>query len=159
DRDPLPSELASLFPDREGRGGRGRGAQAGIAVEPQVAVFPADPKSPPLATFFEIGANLPGGAAPMTPWGASIKQQRMATNDKDNPAANCMPMAITQFHMQPQPRKIIQAPGLILIMYEANYGLRYVFTDGRKLPPQGEPQPWWYGYSVGRWDGDTFVVE
>ena len=31
--------------------------------------------------------------------------------------------------------------------------------DGRKLPPQGEPQSWWYGYSVGHWEGDTLVVE
>jgi hypothetical protein len=43
--------------------------------------------------------------------------------------------------------------------WESNYGLRFIYTDGRKLPPQGEPQPWWYGYSVGRWEGDTLVVE
>jgi hypothetical protein len=36
---------------------------------------------------------------------------------------------------------------------------RFAYTDGRKLPPQGEPQPWWYGYSVGHWEGDTLVVE
>ena len=48
---------------------------------------------------------------------------------------------------------------MILIEYEANYGLRHIYLDGRKLPPQGEPQPWWYGYSVGRWEGDTLVVE
>jgi hypothetical protein len=61
--------------------------------------------------------------------------------------------------MQPQPRKIVQTPNLIVILYEANYGVRYIYTDGRSLPPQGEPQPWWYGYSVGRWEGDTLVVE
>jgi hypothetical protein len=70
-----------------------------------------------------------------------------------------MPMGITQFHMQPQPRKIVQTPTLTLIMYEANYGLRSIYTDGRALPKPGDPQPFWYGYSVGRWDGDTFVVE
>ena len=48
---------------------------------------------------------------------------------------------------------------LILIEYEANYGLRHIYLDGRQLPAQGEPQPWWYGYSVGRWEGDTLVVE
>jgi len=48
---------------------------------------------------------------------------------------------------------------MILIEYEANHGLRHIFMDGRKLPPQGEPQPWWYGYSVGHWEGDTLVVE
>src|SRR6185295_1100133 len=67
------------------------------------------------------------------------------------PDANCMPMGITQFHMQPQPRKIIQTPKLIVILYEANYGQRTIYMDGRPLPKPGEPQPWWYGYSVGRW--------
>ena len=83
----------------------------------------------------------------------------MASDSKDNPDANCMPMGITQFHLQPQPRKIVQTPKLIVILYEANYGLRYIYTDGRRLPPQGEPQPFWYGYSIGRWEGDTLVVE
>jgi hypothetical protein len=68
-------------------------------------------------------------------------------------------MGITQFHMQPQPRKIVQTPNLTLILYEANYGLRYIYTDGRTLPAQGSVQPFWYGYSVGRWEGDTLVVE
>ena len=38
-------------------------------------------------------------------------------------------------------------------------GQRQIFLDGRPLPPQGGPQPWWYGYSTGRWDDDTLVVE
>src|SRR5438874_4321949 len=46
----------------------------------------------------------------------------------------------------------------LVIMYEANYGLRHIFTDGRSLPTN-EPQPWWYGYSVGTWEGDTLVVK
>ena len=46
-----------------------------------------------------------------------------------------------------------------MVLYEANYGLRSIYTDGRPLPPQGELQPWWYGYSVGRWEGDALVVE
>ena len=154
DREPPPAEIAAIVGDREGRGG---GAPA-IAVEPAVASFPPDPNSPPVATFFELGANVPGGL-PFTPWAAELRTQRMATDSKDNPDANCLPMGITQFHMQPQPRKIIQTPGLIVMLFEANYGLRYIYTDGRALPPQGEPQPWWYGYSIGRWEGDTLVVE
>jgi hypothetical protein len=43
-------------------------------------------------------------------------------------------------------------------VYEANYGLRQIFMDGRKLPGP-DAQPWWYGYSVGRWDGDTLVID
>jgi hypothetical protein len=160
DREPLPPEIAGIVGDTRGDGGReGRGGPpAGIPIEPIIQPFPPDPKSPPIATFFELGANIPSGLG-FTPWAAQLRKERMATNSKDNPDANCMPMGITQFHMQPQPRKIIQTSKVIMIAYEANYGLRYVYTDGRTLPPQGEPQPWWYGYSIGRWQGDTLIVE
>ena len=138
--------------------GIGAGGRGGVSLEPQTDSFPFDPTGPPVATFFEAGGNMPDGL-PYTPWAAEIKKQRMALNAKDNPDAMCFPMGFLQFHQQPQPRKIIQTPQLILIEYEANYGLRHIYLDGRKLPPQGEPQPWWYGYSVGHWEGDTLVVE
>jgi len=128
------------------------------AAAPQTPAPPVDPNSPPIASFWEISANIPGGL-PFTPWAAELKKQRMASNDIDNPDANCMPMGLTQFHQHNQPRKIMQSSGLIAIMYEANYGLRYIYIDGRTLPPQGSVQPFWYGYSAGRWDGDTLVVE
>jgi hypothetical protein len=67
-------------------------------------------------------------------------------------------MGLMQFHEHPQPRKIIQTPTLIVILYEGNAGVRQIFTDGRSLP-DNDPQPWWFGYSVGKWDGDTLVVE
>jgi hypothetical protein len=63
-----------------------------------------------------------------------------------------------QLHTHPEPRKIIQTPALLLILYEANGGIRQIFTDGRPLPPNGA-EPWWYGYSAGKWDGDTLVVQ
>jgi hypothetical protein len=82
----------------------------------------------------------------------------MADNGKDNPDAHCLPMGLMQLHNHPQPRKIIQTPGVIVILYEGNAGIRQIFTDGRPLP-DNDPQPWWYGYSTGKWDGDTLVVE
>jgi hypothetical protein len=135
-------------------GGRG----GGVALEPATAPFPYDPTGPPVATFFEAGGNMEGGL-PYTPWAADLRKKRLALNARDNPDAMCMPMGFLQFHQQPQPRMIIQTPKMILIEYEANYGIRHIYLDGRQLPPQGEPQPFWYGYSVGRWDGDTLVVE
>lgn len=141
-----------------GGGPQPGGGRGGVSLEPVIAPFPYDPNGPPVATFFEAGGNMPDGL-PYTPWAADIRKQRMDAKDKDNPDANCMPMGFLQFHQQPQPRKIIQTPKIILIEYEANYGLRHIYMDGRKLPPQGEPQPWWYGYSVGHWEGDTLVVE
>jgi hypothetical protein len=119
---------------------------------------PADPNSPPIGAFWEIGANVPSGL-PLTPWAEELKKRRMTENNKENPDANCLPMGLTQFHMHGQPRKVMQNSSVIAIMYEANYGLRYIYIDGRTLPPQNSVQPFWYGYSVGRWEGDTLVVE
>jgi hypothetical protein len=136
--------------------GRGRG---NVSLEPGTAPFPFDPTGPPLATFFEAGGNIQGGL-PYTPWALALRKQRFEVDKaKDNPDAMCFPMGFLQFHQQPQPRKMIQTKQLILIEYEANYGLRHIYLDGRPLPKQGDPQPWWYGYSVGRWEGDTLVVE
>src|SRR6185503_1029567 len=120
---------------------------------------PRDPNAPPRATFFDIGANIEGGA-PFQDWARKLRAQRMADNQKDNPDAHCLPMGFMQLHGHPQPRKIVQTPDLIVIMYEGNQGLRQIFTDGRPLPVVDENlQPWYYGYSVGKWEGDTLVVE
>jgi len=134
------------------------GGRGGVQLEPPTERFPYDANGPAVATFFEAGANMQGGL-PYTPWASDLKKQRMALVQKDNPDANCLPMGFLQFHLQPQPRKIIQTPQMILIEYEANYGIRHIYTDGRKLPPQGDVQPWWYGYSVGHWEGNDLVVE
>jgi hypothetical protein len=144
---------ADSGPPREGAGGGG-----GAPIDVLTESFPFDPDGPPVAAFFEAGANMEGGL-PYTEWGKEIRDQRFELKARDNPDANCMPMGFLQFHQQPQPRKIIQTENLIVIEYEANYGLRHIYLDGRELPPQGEPQPWWYGYSVGHWDGDDLVVE
>ena len=95
----------------------------------------------------------------MQPWAAELRRRRLAENSKDHPDAHCLPLHPFQLHSHPQPRKIIQTPGMTLIIYEANNGLRQIFTDGRSLPDAAEVQPWWFGYSVGRWEGDTLVVE
>ena len=99
---------------------------------------------------------LPGGL-PFQPWAAELRKQRLAENSKDHPDAHCLPLHPVQLHSHPQPRKIIQSPGEVVIIYEANDGLRQIFTDGRPLPV--DPQPWWFGYSTGKWNGDTLVVE
>jgi hypothetical protein len=134
------------------------GGGGGGQLEPEQEPVPLDPDGPPIAAFFEAGQNMEGGL-PYTPWAKELRDQRFALRARDNPDAKCLPMGFLQFHQQPQPRQIIQTEKMIMIVYEANYGLRYIYLDGRQLPPQGEPQPWWYGYSVGHWDGDDLVVE
>jgi hypothetical protein len=131
---------------------RGRGAIPGEPPPP-----PPEPTSgPPLATFRNVGAGFKEGL-PLQPWAADLLKKRLADNSKDNPEAHCLPMGIMQFHTQGAPRKFIQTPGLLVILYEASSGLRQIFTDGRPLPGN-DPQPWWYGYSIGKWEGDALVV-
>ena len=118
------------------------------------------PNVPPLSRtspFWNIGAGLDGDL-PLRPWALELRARRVADNSKDNPDAHCLPLGVTQLHNHPQPRKIIQTPSLIVILYEANSGVRQIFMDGRPLPGN-DAQPWWYGYSIGKWDGDTLVVQ
>lgn len=106
--------------------------------------------------FWNLGASFKDGL-PFTPWAAALHRQRVATNSIDNPDAHCLPLGLMQLHTHSQPRKMIQTANEIVILYEANAGIRQIFTDGRPLP--ADPQPWWFGYSTGHWDGDTLVVE
>jgi len=115
------------------------------------------PPPPGISQFFNIGSTLKDGL-PMTPWAKELRAQRKGENNKDNPDAHCLPLGLMQLHLHPQPRKIIQTPKLIVILYEAQGGVRQIFMNGRSLPP-ADAQPWWYGYSIGHWDGDTLVVE
>jgi hypothetical protein len=100
------------------------------------------------------GLNLP-----LQPWAAELQRKRAAEGGLNDPDGLCLPQGLLQYHVDPQPLKIIQTATQILIIYESNYGLRTIYMDGRKLPPLGEPQPFWHGYSVGHWEGDTLVVE
>jgi len=129
------------------------GGGLGGAPPPPIAFS----EGPPVAGFLDIAQNLKGGA-PLKPEGTALLEQRRAKSGKDNPEAACLPMGIMQFHTQGAPRKVIQTRDVVVILYEASMGVRQIFTDGRSAPGD-DPQPWWYGYSVGHWDGDTLVVE
>jgi hypothetical protein len=91
------------------------------------------------------------------PWAAALRKQRMEDLWKDDPSSfRCLPMGprgnLLPFLMQ----KIIQTPTLIAILTE-DLTHRQIFMDGRALPV--DPNPSFMGYSVGRWEGDTLVVE
>jgi hypothetical protein len=138
--------------------GKGQGPGAGLNGTPPLPfAVPTSPGDPPVAQFFNIGAGFKEGL-PMTPWATQVRAQRKGNDNKDNPDALCLPLGLTQLHMHPQPREIVQTQREIVILYEANGNVRRILTDGRGLP-NNDPTPWFYGYSVGHWDGDTLVVE
>ncbi len=131
--------------------------EQGQGVASVNAAFFSDVLPSLIPQFRDIGSDMQGGL-PLQPWAAALKKQRMDDNSMDNPDAHCLPLGIMQLHTHVDPRRIIQTPQLVAMLYEANYGLRYIYLDGRPAP-DNDPQPWWYGYSRGWWEGDTLVVE
>jgi len=158
-----PPKMANGKPDFSGlwepvhtKADKNGGSLTGTAPLP--FDVPSSPDDPPIAKFFNIGSGFKDGLLPLTPWGAEVRAQRKGNDNKDNPDALCLPLGLTQLHMHPQPRQIVQTQREIVILYEANGNVRRILTDGRPLP-NNDPEPWWYGYSVGHWEGDTLVVE
>ena len=113
---------------------------------------------PPRVAGGNAGAGFKDGL-PFQPWAAQLQKRRASEIGLNDPDGLCLPQGPLQYHVDPQPLKIVQTPRQIFIIYESNYGFRTIYMDGRSLPPQGTVQPYWHGYSVGRWDGDTLVVQ
>ena len=102
---------------------------------------------------------LPDGVeAPFLPWAAELQKKRQSTMSHELPMTFCMPHGVPDAMLvNGHPFKIVQTPNLMVHLYEEFTKYRQIHTDGRPLPV--DPNPTWYGYSVGRWDGATFVVE
>jgi len=112
------------------------------------------PNSRPLQ---DLSVGVPNRDVPYLPWSAQLTKDRAdGAKGKDDPAAYCVP-GMPKLVYLPYPYKIYQLPGVTVILYEGFTTFRQIFTDGRALP--ADPQPSWLGYSVGKWDGDTFVVD
>jgi len=111
------------------------------------------------SVFFDLAKDLKPDAVEMTPWAAAIQAQRESRNHIDDPYGYCMPPGAPRIDYAGGPFKILQTPQVTALLHETLVGMifRQVFTDGRRLPTVTEPT--WLGYSIGRWDGDTFVVE
>jgi hypothetical protein len=94
---------------------------------------------------------------PFQPWAAELFRQRQANKMRDNPMIRCLPAGIPRLDAYSHPYKIVQTPDLMVVLYESQTLFRQIFTDGRAHPK--DPEPSWLGYSIGKWDGDTLVVE
>jgi hypothetical protein len=96
-----------------------------------------------------------GQEAPMLPWAAEVYKRRLDTFGFERPGSACMPHgapdAMTVYNF-----KVLQMPEVMVHLYEEMHKYRQFHTDGRELPV--DPDPAWYGYSIGRWEGDTFVA-
>jgi hypothetical protein len=106
--------------------------------------------------FANIGWSLKEGL-PYQPWAADAVKTRRANNAKDDPQSRCLPRGALRLHTDGLLKKYVQTPGVLVILNERNANFRQIFTDGRPLPADTNPS--FNGYSTGKWDGDTLVVQ
>jgi hypothetical protein len=114
--------------------------------------------------FGNLARDLKPGELLMLPWAEAVVRERVENLHKDDLMVRCMPPGVPRINMggnraMPHPFKVVQTPLLVVFLYETstNQTFRQVFLDGRPHPK--DPQPTWLGYSVGRWEGDTLVVD
>lgn len=99
-----------------------------------------------------------GIEVPFQPWAAALFKERQGYQGKDRPSGRCLPRGVPAVMLvRDYPWKIVQTPGVILILYDESLHYRQIFTDGRGFPE--DPAPSWFGYSIGKWEGDTLVVD
>jgi hypothetical protein len=108
--------------------------------------------------FFDLAAGLKPDAVVMLPWARAEQQRREERLHGDDPLGRCLPHGVPRINTNGLfPFKIVQTPGLVVILYEQLNLFRQVFLDGRKITASVNPT--WLGYSTGRWEGDTLVVD
>src|SRR5205085_8046740 len=76
----------------------------------------------------------------------------------NDPAGKCDPLGLVRSIFAFRPVEFVQTPNRVFQFFEWGHIWRTIWTDGRKLP-NDPPVDRFYGYDVGRWDGDTFVIE
>jgi hypothetical protein len=109
----------------------------------------------PIAQLTADLSKVVAGGLPYQPWALEVMKQRKE-NGLD-PHVLCRPSNFPRMFTLPHITKFVQTPALLVLMNEYNASYRQIFTDGRPLPD--DPQPSWNGYSTGKWQGDTLVVE
>ena len=107
--------------------------------------------------LLNLASDMKPEEIPLQPWAAQVYKERIENNGKDHPGVRCLPSGIPEKINIPDGLKVVQTPDLVVFLYESRTIYRQVFLDGRPLPKNAQPS--WMGYSIGRWEGDTLVVE
>ena len=105
-----------------------------------------------------LAADLKPEDVPYQPWAKALVDARAdGSHAREESDANCLPQGIPKLAAAPAPWKIIQTPGFVAILHEAFNLWRQVHLDGREFAADLNPS--WLGFSIGKWDGDTLVVD
>src|SRR6266849_2628581 len=105
-----------------------------------------------------LAADLKPGDVPFQPWAKTLFDERKTgAHSKEDQPAHCLPQGVPRINAAPAPWKVVQTPGFIVVVYEAFNLWRQIFLDGRQIAEDAPPT--WLGYSTGKWEGDTLVVD
>jgi len=105
-----------------------------------------------------IAADLKPEDVPFQPWAKALWDERKTgAHSREDQTAHCLPQGVPRINAAPPPWKIVQTPDFIVIVYEAFTLWRQIFLDGRGMAEDANPS--WLGYSTGKWEGDTLVVD
>jgi hypothetical protein len=107
--------------------------------------------------FLNLFADYPLDKPPLQPAALQLFGKNSEGMGKNSPVIRCLPEGVPLAELSPAPFKIAQMPGLTILLLEENNQFHQIFTDNRKHT--ADPDPTWYGYSVGHWEKDAFVVE
>jgi hypothetical protein len=106
----------------------------------------------------DLAADMKPEDVPFQPWAKALFDQRKdGSHSREDPDAHCLPQGVPKIDSVAYPWKVIYTPISVVIIYETFNYWRQIFTDGREMDP--DVNPTWMGYSTGKWEGDTLVVD
>jgi len=97
-------------------------------------------------------------SATVVPFLPEAEARYKSANENDSPTAHCLPPAVPGLMLAPvYPMAILQTPGKVVVIHEFMNTVRWIYTDGQGHPKDLDPT--WMGNSIGKWEGDTLVVD
>lgn len=148
----LPAEAtkpAPRLPDGHPDLGNGKGSWNPRIIENIAGVGPGGAARSPVEKIVDV---------PFQPWAKKVYEDRLANLSKDDPEGLCLPPGIPRMMATPFPFQIFQLPDRVIFIFEVGAHVwRVIYTDGRPHPK--DPNPSFLGDAVGRWEGDTLVVD
>jgi hypothetical protein len=123
------------------------------------------PKNVSIPVLIAYYSTFGKGEPEMTPWADALYKaakpsfgpKSVTMEETNDPVYKCFPPGVPRVYLHPFPLQIVQIPGQVIMLFEYDHMVRHIFTDGRGHP--NDLSPTWMGHSIGKWDGDTLVVD